>query len=133
MRKNTKNKVIKFKLSDMLELALKQLQADKRSTTKMEYSCDALASAARKFGKTQGVVARDYDYDFSGFVNRQWEKFVDDYMGASLYGFSLFDELCNDGYATRKSQYARAIFLTFGIILLKENPEYNNCTFTQPE
>lgn len=133
MSKNTKNKVVKFKLSDMLELALKQLQAGRRSRTKNEYSCDALASAARKFGKTQGVVVYDHDYDFSGFVNKQWEKFVEDYMGASLYGFSLFDEFYSYGDATRKSQYARALFLTFGIMLLKENPEYNNCTFTQPE
>ena len=133
MKTNTKNKTVKFKLSDMLELALKQLQAGKRSRTKDEYSCDALASAARKFGKTQGVVVYDYDYDFSGFVNNKWEEFVKNYMGTELYGLSLFDEFYNDDYATRKSQYARAIFLTFGIMLLKENPEYNNCTFTQPE
>lgn len=133
MSKNTKNKTVKFQLSDMLELALKQLQAGKRSRTKDEYSCDALASAARKFGKTQGVVVYDYDYDFSGFVNNKWEEFAEDCMGASLYCFSLFDELYSDDYATRKSQYARALFLTFGIMLLKENPEYNNCTFTQPE
>lgn len=134
MSKNV-NKTVKFKLSDMLELALKRLQAGKRSRTKKEYSCDAIADAARKFGKTQGVCGRDqrYVHNFSLFVGVKWNTFVRDCMGTPLYGLHLFDEFYSDDCATRKSQYARALFLTFGIMLLKENPEYNNCTYTHFE
>lgn len=127
-------KFIKFKLSDILELALKQLQAGKRSKTKMEYSCDAIGEAAGKFGKARGVVLHNYNCEFADFVQTKWGEFAEDYMGISLGGCYLFHEFYfNDVHATRKSQFARALFLTFGIMLLKKNPRFNNCTYTQPD
>ena len=130
-------KVIKFKLSDMLELALKELAVVKE-TTKHEFSCDALYEASEKFAKKNNLPVSIFHYNnFPRHVTQLWKGFafgtVQVNLNFSSPKFQEFYQKDDEGYKTiptRKSQQARALFLTFGAMLLRENPKQDNCTYS---
>lgn len=126
---------MKFKLSSIIDLALKKYlrTGAVRNSNKCWFSCSAIYMAAGEVAAkaTKNAIDEDNEqqYRFSEKVSKHLNHAAFEGFGVEIDGCCPFKEFEPDGSPTKKSQYARAMWLTFLQLWLRETPDMDIIEF----
>lgn len=126
---------MKFKLSSIIDLALKKYlrTGAVRNSDKCWFSCSAIYMAAggvmAKVTKNEIDKDNGQQYQFSEKVSRRLKHVAFEGFGVEIDSCWLFKEFEPDSSPTKKSQYARAMWLTFLQLWLRETPDMDIIEF----